>query len=663
MASAIPRRFSEVYVELPLLSPRPSTGSARSKENYPLQSPVQPHAAARLSKPSKEDVLKQKDAHSVKDASRKKRKADDALPSVTTTKKPKVDESAKDVDHVYCHQCCRKVPQSSTIHCTRVVKGMRCKLKYCNACLKNRYGEDHETVRSAGVDAAAADRSMHVSDAHGYLYTCPRCQGCCNCRTCRKAAGLEATGKISFPSGESARDVLAKNPAALEQTIEKPPKPPVAPKKKTAHPSEIVPYDEAVQTGLVKPPAKPKGTVVKDKDATAAPPKIPPEPEWHSIPTELSREEVEDRIYLREFILRFGPLMSVAKTHIDALDNFEALPDATVRALFIALLDLIAVEDEGPHRKALQAGVRDVRSAHTPTKIWAVLERLRESDALKIPDPAESSEAGAYNTRRGVTIAQGVQLLPILIALCEKALRGQSVRAEIEERTAKHAQFNRDALYAPLKEVNDPWAERRKALLEEKAKEGVDLKAWKAKYKKEETQHKAEVADIEQTHYEHVAEYARRFRALGRDYAGRTYYLLSAQKVKKLPSEGERESFARWAWFVAVHGTAKDCEWDAEEEAAEGWWAFGTPKDVRALSKWLVALALNDAVPKERDDVVLDSPLSMLSDEEEEIDTPTQQMERYYGPKPTLAEVKTMCKHLDEFADYLEWRLAKDVDK
>ena len=107
-------------------------------------------------------------------------------------------------------------------------------------------------------------------------------------------------------------------------------------------------------------------------------------------------------------------------------------------------------------------------------------------------------------------------------------------------------------------------------------------------------------------------------------------------------------------------------DWDEEEEAVEGWWAFGTPKDVRGLSKWLMALALNDeAAPKnkERDDVVPDSPLSVLSDEEEEIDTPAQQMERYYGPKPILAEVKTMCKHLDEFADYLEWRLAKEECK
>lgn len=180
-------------------------------------------------------------------------------------------------------------------------------------------------------------------------------------------------------------------------------------------------------------------------------------------------------------------------------------------------------------------------------------------------------------------------------------------------------------------------------------------------YKKEEAKHREEVADIEQTHYEGQHDYAPRFRALGRDHAGRTYYILSSHKVKKLPSEDEREGFARWAWFVAVYGTAQN---------EEGWWGFGTPEDVRKLSKWLMALALNDASrppTQERDDVAPMSPLSELSDdsdeemvEKEKLDGPAAQMAKYYGPKGTTPEVKTLCKRLDEFAAFLEWRFAKE---
>lgn len=95
MAPTLPRRFSEVYVELPLLSPRMSIGSARSKENLPLSPKANaPHAAARLSKPSKEDVLKEKtkDSGSDKNASDKKRKADDDAES-GLAKKLKVNAS------------------------------------------------------------------------------------------------------------------------------------------------------------------------------------------------------------------------------------------------------------------------------------------------------------------------------------------------------------------------------------------------------------------------------------------------------------------------------------------------------------------------------------------------------------------------------------------
>lgn len=99
------------------------------------------------------------------------------------------------------------------LQCTRDIKGKRCRLKYCKACLKNRfvyvlvlawlsltrrtsYGEDHDAIRAAGIDTKldGAERKKHVSNVHEYLFACPRCQSCCNCSICRKAAGLEATG-------------------------------------------------------------------------------------------------------------------------------------------------------------------------------------------------------------------------------------------------------------------------------------------------------------------------------------------------------------------------------------------------------------------------------------------------------------------------------------
>lgn len=389
----------------------------------------------------------------------------------------------------------------------------------------------------------------------------------------------------------------------------------------------------------------------------------------------MSREEVEDRIYLREFILRFGPLLGVAKSHLDILDDFDTLTDATVKALVVALLDLIAVEEDGSHRKILVARVKEVRGAHSPTKIWAVLERLREEGVLDYPDPAEPSEgAGAYNTRRGVVVAQGAQLLPILISLCERVLRSASIRSDIEDQERDRPQFNRDDLYGPLKELNDAWTQKRKVFLEEKAAPGLDLAAWKDKYREAEAKHREAVTNIEQAHYEREHAYTQRFRPLGRDYEGRTYYLLSSQRAKKAPTDDERENFKHWSWSVVCYGTAKGEDWDEEEER---WWGLNSPAEIRALSKWLMALAANEEFRKaagQRDPIVPSSPLSALSadgesDEDEDEDrmeeddtgaTVRQQMLEYYGPKPTKAEIKSMCKRVDEFADFLEWKLSRE---
>ncbi|EJD52504.1 hypothetical protein AURDEDRAFT_111174 [Auricularia subglabra TFB-10046 SS5] len=669
------RRFSEVYVELPRLSPRWSLGTVTSKENQPLPgapAPKSSNAVGLAKKPSADAVLKEKpkDASNASTGAAAKRKAETTAQPAAATKKLK----SSDDNAAYCHQCNRPVPLANIIQCTKLKADKQCRAKYCDRCLKNRYGEDIKVLKTAKIDSDmdASDRRKHVSDTPGYLYECPRCAGCCNCRACRKAAGLQPTGKITVPNGASARDVLEKNPKAtakdmIHVSAGSFAAPPVYPDFRYGPPPHgIVPYAMPHPHVPIRPEVAYR---------TVAPPKIPRAPQWEPIPTDMSREEVEDRIYLREFILRFGPLLGVAKVHLDVLDDFETLTDATVKALVVALLDLLAVEEEGPHRKILVARVKEIRGAHSPTKIWAVLERLREEGVVDYPDPTQPLDgAGAYNTRRGVVVAQGSQLLPILLSLCERALRSASVRADIEDQERERPQFNRDDLYGPLKELNDAWVQKKKAFVDEKTAPGTDLTAWKIKYREAAAKHQQAIIDVEQAHYEREHAYTQRFRPLGRDYEGRTYYLLSSQRAKKAPTHDERENFKHWSWFVACYGTAKGKDWDEEEER---WWGLNSATEIRALSKWLMALAANEEYRKaigQRDPIVPSSPLSALSadgddsddedeDRMEEDDSGAaarQQMLEYYGPKPTMAEVKSMCKRVDEFAGFLEWKLSKE---
>ena len=56
-----------------------------------------------------------------------------------------------------------------------------CSLTYCARCLASRYAEDAEALVASGAAAS---------------WTCPSCRGECNCSSCRKRSGLEATGPL-----------------------------------------------------------------------------------------------------------------------------------------------------------------------------------------------------------------------------------------------------------------------------------------------------------------------------------------------------------------------------------------------------------------------------------------------------------------------------------
>ena len=108
-----------------------------------------------------------------------------------------------------------------------------------------------------------------------------------------------------------------------------------------------------------------------------------------------------------------------------------------------------------------------------------MLEQLRSEGVFDCPDPTEP-DPNRPATRNADHVAQGMQLLPALVALCEHVIRSNTVRSEIEERSREHPQYNRDALYGPLKEVNDAWTEQKKTLRETEPKENEDATAWKA---------------------------------------------------------------------------------------------------------------------------------------------------------------------------------------
>lgn len=93
------------------------------------------------------------------------------------------------------------------------VAGERCRMRYCKACLKNRYEEDMDAIKSRDVaELSKKQKEKHVlTDGYYFQYVhrlaccgrhslyrfrCPKCRDDCNCRFCRKAKGLEPTGFV-----------------------------------------------------------------------------------------------------------------------------------------------------------------------------------------------------------------------------------------------------------------------------------------------------------------------------------------------------------------------------------------------------------------------------------------------------------------------------------
>ncbi|EAU91718.2 hypothetical protein CC1G_04486 [Coprinopsis cinerea okayama7 len=351
-----------------------SLSSSKLKENTPLQ-PLQ-----RLSSKKSQTMLssassapqsasmkrkftdRDRDPSADSDSSASKRirslsSASASAPTASAPLKPsQLNSSARTVDETievdpskacpefpngwtYCHQCCKKRDLGDTIHCTtleqrevgktKVVKSKRCVNKFCRPCLKNRYNLD--------LDALKTNKKRepgHLDNA-GYYF---------NAMAVRK----------SLPN-ESASSKKAK--------------------AKPTKPDATAPVD--------KKKARPKA---QRKIKTLAPVK------WTRVATALDQSELEERLYIREFLLRFNHLSEAAipKAHLDELDQLNGngksihgveeldeiawVGDNCVKAIFIGLLGLFARADDVTTVRASHAAVRALRQAGLHlSKVWGIL--------------------------------------------------------------------------------------------------------------------------------------------------------------------------------------------------------------------------------------------------------------------------------------------------
>ncbi|KIM45387.1 hypothetical protein M413DRAFT_442058 [Hebeloma cylindrosporum] len=554
-------------------TPAHVAASSKLKENTPLR----PLQLGMNQQPSGSTLLKRK--LSDRDSSSlifdgvlvpfKKHKPSSTMNEITSSAKEIHPESLLDPacrslsnGFLYCHQCNKKRDVSDVIRCTVVekyytikdknIKERTCSNKYCKFCLKNRYEEDFEVFKASTNGKNAG-------------FQCPRCRDICNCPRCRKSKGLEPTGFIPKPKPDPALKVKASKPVANE-----------------ANAKESKPRDL-------------------------------PTLKWTPVPIHLTQVEAEDRIFIREFVLRFGDHLApvMAKSNIEELELIGGRPgklddddevtgwvsDPCVKALFVGLLGVLAQD----HESNLAKAIKELRAAgFNLNKLWNILFALR-ADTIKIsasgspdtssksghsdkpltfpdPSPPPNSAVATARSLRSlrqsesmVNVVSSTQMIPVLVSLMHQVLETAIVREELDQGAKNARDMIRDAKEATRIE-SERWEKERNAM-EVAPKD----KALKTENRTKRMLHKDQIANIDNSMKIISTVFTPRFTPLGTDLDDRVYYALSpgvaerqaafeyielasSEKPSKpkrkgrLLSPDDRLEMREWSWFVAVWG-------------------------------------------------------------------------------------------------------------
>ncbi|KAL0068742.1 hypothetical protein AAF712_004071 [Marasmius tenuissimus] len=666
--SAIRRMKSQVYVEIPpspLHTPRPSAVSLSSIShlNQPLS-------------PTRSNIAQ--------DATLKKRKLSN--PPLPATKKSKVEITSKPHKEnatahtssadkcttnnpaatTNCHQCGRKKDYVDVVictgkHVTKSGKERTCNSKYCRACIKNRYSHDAESM------TAAENKKEKLS----VNYTCPKCRGICNCSQCRKAKGLEPLGKQPCNVIQSNQNVEAKKPANT---------PPVKAHPASSHTTSSNPIQNSA------PPKVQKKPVVKPL----------PKLSWQRLPVAISTEDVESRILIREFVLRFQDTVgkSIGKTNFEELEcivaeeSMDWVSEGCAKAVILGLLGVLAGEEDSSAALVIKKAMKEIRSAGVNlTRIWSSLADLRDvlcapdddnksthSDdsessedriIIEFPDPLPPPEDAQVNSvvrstrsstsneaKSSITIVNSYQLVPVIVGLIETVIESYTIREELEDGTKYGKEITRDVREG-IKGENEKW-EKLKQTHETLPSEDAP-----AKIKEDRQDHKDAVQGLENALKVVLSGTVPRFGPLGTDNDGRVYWALSpgvrdrefaqslitaasatnkSKKVRKPirrpKSAEERATFKSWSWFLAVQGK-KPSGVDVEGGDEPGWWVFWETEEIRKLASWI-------------------SIRNGLDAKAEDSDNPGANATA--GSGATNTHLKNLVRNLQDYSTILEWR-------
>lgn len=395
----------------------------------------------------------------------------------------------------------------------------------------------------------------------------------------------------------------------------------------------------------------PKPRVKKAKPVAVKP---VPKPVWSRVPTDLTLDDAEIRLHIREFILRFSEALQLAQGHLDELEEIsgdnlgeaggwdvetdsdqeivswvsDACAKSIIQSLLVAIARAADAREEQGEAKAIRDAIKTIKaSGANLNRVWITLLELRQGlrpkPTLVFSDPLPPPATATVRTTRSgmqskdantVYIANSAQLIPVIQDLIEASFESPDIRDALEEAASEEKELGKEAREAIAKE-NARWKDMKDV------KDKIQLKALRE-------QHNKTLRDLEFSHLVAAPRYTPRFSPLGQDVDGRIYYALTPglgesnaaiqlihgkkSKVKigrkRALTEEDRRDMLRWSWFVAVWGKKPegaeeaqrivedgDSDSEEEDEDAEAWWGFWQPTEVTKLADWLAARSGVDA--------------------------------------------------------------------
>lgn len=364
-------------------------------------------------------------------------------------------------------------------------------------------------------------------------------------------------------------DKDAKEPIQKRRQVVKPAKKSSEPPKANSDPSKLA----APTPRTSEAPAKP---VV---------PKKAPQPLWTRVGAGFTRREIEDRILLREFVIRFNDSLDIKRVYLERLEDFDTFDDATAKALLVAFLEVVKTDLTSDQRRPLNDFLKELRDrGMTFYDILSGLDKMRQKTGLNIPSLTKQ-------LKQPQDEIDSEALIPVLLALVDDLLDTRALRAQVDKYKDEGVEVRKE-YFAAAKAERERWSSLRSSLMEEKkvGGKGFDQAKWKQKFEAAKAKHDAKDHSIRLNFLKKQASISLRFTPQV-DMDGRVYYF-HTPSLRKPPAKSTRDDYGKWCWFVPVWGRRPD---DAErvdeptgsKNTVESWWGFGEAAECKLLAKWI----------------------------------------------------------------------------